>query len=89
MEIDFNPNRIAKPDLGQAVAGTRTNAAKADQAEAEAVPSSAVLKGKLDELTVVRPEKVEMARDLISVTSYPPVELLDRIAILLAVHLKS
>ena len=43
---------------------------------------------KVNEVPVVRPEKVDQARELMTATSYPPVELLTRIANLLAVHLK-
>jgi hypothetical protein len=42
----------------------------------------------LQDIPLVRPDKVAQAKALGSVTSYPPADLLDRIATLLAVHMK-
>jgi hypothetical protein len=50
--------------------------------------ASASLEGKLSALPTVRPEKVDLAKSLLANPNYPPTELLDRIAILLAVHNK-
>jgi hypothetical protein len=85
MEIDFNLGRIPKPELRQAIDRPAQSPAASDAAS---FPSAASLKSALNDTAVVRPEKVEQAKALATATSYPPTELLNRIAILLAVHLK-
>jgi hypothetical protein len=85
MEIDLNPNKILKLDQAQPVA--RHAAAPAASSQ-ESLPAATALQNQLNDLPVVRQEMVDRANSLASATSYPPVELLNRIATLLAVHLK-
>ena len=88
MEIDFNPGQVPKPELSQPIARKGRIKAAADTARVESPPATDALRSKLNEISLVRPEKVSQAKTLISDVSYPPTELLDRIAVLLAVHLK-
>jgi hypothetical protein len=88
MEIDFNPGRIQKPESAQPAARKRTKPMVTGTAGAETVQLTPSLKQKLDDVSSVRPEKVAQGKELVSSTTYPPVELLNRIATLLGVHLK-
>jgi hypothetical protein len=85
MEIDFNPGRIPKPESAQPI---ERQAAPPAASDAASFPTAASLKSALNNISLVRPEKVDQAKALVSATSYPPTDLLDRIAVLLAVHLK-
>ena len=84
MEIDFNPGRIPKPDVSQPMARTGDSPA-ASKTAAAAAPAS--LQSKLNDLPLVRPEKVARASALVSNTDYPPGYIVDRIAALLALHI--
>lgn len=86
MEIEFNPVRPAVTGAGQPVA--RREAAPAVQADAP-FKRAAALEDSLREIPLVRPEKVAHARSLVADVKYPPEETLDRIANLLALHIKS
>ena len=86
MEIDFNPSRIPKAELSQPVARQGASPTAADAASFSTTSS---LAAKLNDISLARPEKVEQAKTLASSDSYPPVELLIRIAALLAVKLKN
>jgi hypothetical protein len=88
MEIDFNTSRIPKPELRQPIARTGSTPAAADPADAELVSSTASLTAQINDIPLVRPEKVAAANAQVTFTSYPPQDLLDRIATLLAVHFK-
>jgi len=88
MEIDFNPGQIPKPELSQPIARKGATPPASDAARAESVSTAASLRGKLNDVPLVRPDKVEQAKAQVSATSFPPTELLDRIAVLLAVHFK-
>lgn len=84
MEIEFNPSRVPKVEPSQTAA--RTNApASADQTS---FPGIAALRDKLKNLSDVRPEKVAYAQGLVSDAKYPPDDVLDRIAVLLAINVK-
>ena len=84
MEIDFNPGRVPKAEPSQTAA--RPNAAaSADEAS---FPDSAALIDKLKNMSNVRPEKVAYAKGLVSDSQYPPDDVLDRIAVLLAINVK-
>jgi hypothetical protein len=86
MEIDFNPARIPKPDSGQSV--TRRSATPI-ASDSTSISTTASLGSNLNDTPFVRPEKVDMAKGLVSDTQYPPDYVLDRIAVLLAARLKS
>ena len=84
MEIEFNPSRVPKVEPSQTAA--RPNAtAPADETS---FPDSAALMDKLKNISDVRPEKVAYAKGLVSDSQYPPDDVLDRIAVLLAIKVK-
>jgi hypothetical protein len=88
MEIDFNPSRIPKTELGQPTARTGSTPAAADSGNTGLMLRTASLAAHINDIPLVRPDKVAAAKAQVSSTSYPPQELLDRIAALLAVHFK-
>jgi hypothetical protein len=84
MEIEFNPSRVPRVEPNQIAA--RANAsASADQTS---FPGSVALQDRLKNISDVRPEKVAAAQSLVADTKYPPGDVLDRIAVLLAINLK-
>lgn len=85
MEVDFNPSRV--PSSGPSQPPARQDAAAATDAASFDV--TAALQDKLKNLQAIRPEKVELAKSLVSNPAYPPDDVLDRIAVLLATRLKS
>jgi hypothetical protein len=85
MEIEFNTSRIAKRDSSQPVAKREATPSVSDTTSFTAAAS---LEAKLSDAYAVRPEMVEKAKSLLAIPNYPPTELLDRIAALLAVHNK-
>lgn len=85
MEVEFNPGRV--PAAGPSQPAARPSATTAADATSFAVSSA--LQDKLKNLEAVRPEKVQLGNSLVSNPSYPPDDVLDRIAVLLAIRLKS
>jgi hypothetical protein len=84
MEISFNTSRIPNPAAKQPVA----RPSESSPAPAEASLSNVeALNQSLKDIPLVRPEKVEQARNLVADVKYPPTEVLDRISNLLALHL--
>ncbi len=83
MQIEFNTSRITKADVGQPAA--RPEAAPAST-DTTSFTSAASLDAQLRTVPEVRTHKVALAKSLITNPNYPPQELLDRIAALLAVH---
>ena len=83
MEIEFNTSRIAKRDVTPAA--TRTESAPATT-DTTSFTATASLDSQLQSVPPTRVDKVALAKSLIANPNYPPQELLDRIAILLAVH---
>jgi len=84
MEIEFNPGRVPKVEPSQTAA--RPNATA--PADKTSFPDSAALQAKLKNISDVRPEKVAYAKGLVSDSQYPPDDVLDRIAVLLAINVK-
>ncbi len=84
MEIDFNLGRIRKAEPSQTAA--RPNAAA--PADETSFTDSAALMDKLKNISDVRPEKVAHAKGLVADSQYPPDDVLDRIAVLLAINVK-
>lgn len=84
MDIKFNPSQPTESAANKPV--TRSRAAAAP----ETVPFEQVqsLERSVKELPLVRPEKVAQARALVADVQYPPMETLDRIASLLALHMQ-
>ncbi len=85
MEIEFNPGRVGKPQTAQPVA--RSGAGRTESAEAPFSNIDAV-EAKLKDIPWTRPEKVEQARPLVSNLKYPPDEVLNGLANLLALHMR-
>jgi hypothetical protein len=85
MDIEMNPTRIPKPELGQPVPRRGASSAASD---AVSIPTVSSLAARLNDIPLVRPEKLETAKALISDEQYPPSFVLDRIIAILASHLK-
>jgi hypothetical protein len=85
MEIEFNSSREAQPTGNQPVKRSPVATSAAESAPFGAAQS---LEQSVRNLPVVRPEQVERARSLIADVKYPPQEMLNRIANLLALHLR-
>ena len=84
MEIEFNISRIPDPGISKPVA---RNSAAASAVGADSLQGASDLERKLTDLPLVRPEKVVQAFGLNSHPKYPPDDILDRIAVLLAIHM--
>ncbi len=85
MQIEFNPGRPTGPGASQSV--TRRTPAVPDS-EPASFEQTRALEQKLAQVPATRPEQVERARSLIEDVQYPPQEMMNRIASLLALHLK-
>lgn len=85
MEVEFNPSRV--PTTGPSQPTARQDAAAAGDAASFDV--TAALQDKLKNMQALRSEKIDLAKSLISDPTYPPDDVLDRIAVLLATRLKS
>jgi hypothetical protein len=85
MEIDFNPSRVPQAEPSQPATRQDAPAAATDGASFQV---TAALQDKLKNLQSVRPEKVAQAQTLLSNPQYPPDDVLDRIAVLLAIHVQ-
>jgi hypothetical protein len=84
MEIDFNPSQPAGPTpVGQVKARPQAVAA-GDSSQTQGV---AELQRKLNDLALTRPDKMAAARQALADVKYPPDELLNGIAHLLAINL--
>ncbi len=84
MEIEFNPGRVPKVESSQTAARPSATA----PADETSFTDSAALQDKLNNISDVRPEKVAYAKGLVSNAGYPPNDILDRIAVLLAINVK-
>jgi hypothetical protein len=85
MDIKFNPSRSADAPVNQPVARQNNTTPATSAASFEKAQS---LERTISELPLVRPEKVAHARALVADSKYPPNEMLDRIASLLALHIE-
>lgn len=85
MEIEFNPSRIPSTGASQPVA---KKSASATASAAAAFENTDKLMQSLKDLPMVRPEQVERAGALFANVQYPPDEMLNRIAHLLAMQMK-
>ncbi len=81
MEIEFNPNRITGSPATQPVAKSVAPAAQPDSAS---LGKTEALKSAINNIPLVRPEKVDAARAAISSSNYPPEAMLSSIASLIA-----
>lgn len=85
MEINLNPGRGAELPVRQAAAARPDSAPAAD--ESGSFQPSQSLENALNQTPVVRADKVARAQQLLADVKYPPDELLNGIAHLLAVKL--
>jgi hypothetical protein len=83
MEIEFNTNRIPPAESGSSAIRRDTSPAATDAVSFSASDS---LKSQLNNISTVRPEQVAKAKLLVSDAQYPPDYVLDRLAVLLALH---
>jgi hypothetical protein len=81
MEIEFNPSRVGGSPATPPVAVNRAAAAGGDSASLDKASS---LKASINSISLVRPEKVDAARALVSDTKFPPDAMLKAIAALIA-----
>ena len=86
MEIEFNASRVPKPGYNEPV--RRQVASESAPPSTEVSQSTASLQSKLRELPLVRPEQTAQAQALVAEEKYPPNDVLDRIAVLLAIQMK-
>ena len=84
MEIEFNPGRVPKVEPGQTVARPSASAS----VDNTSFQGSAALQDALKNQTDIRPDVVARAKGLVSDTKYPPDDVLDRIAVLLAINVQ-
>ncbi len=83
MEIEFNPSQVpvtTAPKL------TRLKSAPT-RAAAEMLDTAGALKTKLNALPLRRPDQVSQAKARVAGSQYPPPDLMERIASLLASRL--
>ena len=85
MEIEFNPSRA--PTTGYTDFVKRQGAAQAS-AQNAAPEGAASLASKLNDIPLSRPEKVSQAQAVVSDEKYPPYDLMDRIAVLIAARIQ-
>jgi hypothetical protein len=81
MKIEFNPNRVTssaavQPAARSQAAGTAGDTVTLDKTD--------TLKAAIGNISLVRPEKVDAARALLSDTNFPPDHVLKAIASLIA-----
>ena len=85
MEIEFSPSQLPAPRASGPVNGAPPRPGTAT--EPPALQGMAELQSKLNQLALTRPDKMGAAQPLVSDLQYPPDELLNGIAHLLAMHL--
>ena len=86
MEIEFNPSQLPASRASGAASGSP--ARPPDALPAPQLAGMAELQSKLDQLALTRPDKMGAVEPLVSNVKYPPDELLNGIAHLLAIKLK-
>jgi len=85
MEIKFNPSGIPATESNQTITPRRSSQQPV-ASDAASFSTSDTLKSQLNNISTVRPEQVAQAKALVSDSTYPPDYVLDRIAVLLAIH---
>jgi hypothetical protein len=83
MEIEFNASQLPPIQRGGPTARASASAPSGDANSSQTVEA---LKARLRDLPMVRADKVAEAQALVSGSKYPPDDILDRIAILLAIR---
>ena len=82
MEIEFNASQL--PPMAPSGPISRRAAAAGSSDETSSARNLNDLKAKLNQLPLERPDQVSQAQSAVSNPHYPPDDLLDRIAVLLA-----
>lgn len=85
MDIEFNTNKISKPEPAQPV--TRQDAVRRVEDDAT-FKNTEALENKLKDVPLIRSDKVAHASRLLTNVQYPPEEVLNSLATLLALNLK-
>jgi hypothetical protein len=85
MEIEFSPSQLPAPRASSPVNGAPARGPAASQAPS--LQGLAELQSKLNQLALARPDKMSGVQPQVSNLQYPPDELLNGIAHLLAMHL--
>ena len=81
MKIEFNPSRVTGSAASQPVA---KGAAPLSQQDSASLGATDALKSAINNIPLVRPEKVDSARAAGSDTQFPPDAMLKAIASLIA-----
>lgn len=81
MEIQFNPSRVGSAPAVQPVAKGRAATSAGDSASLD---QTGALKQAINNIPLVRPEKVAAARASVADTHFPPDAMLKAIAALIA-----
>ena len=87
MEIEFNPSGPSKSPGLQASSPVRPPVGQPATDNAPALQGMAELQRKLNDLALTRPNKMAAAQQALSDVKYPPDELLNGIAHLLAIRI--
>jgi hypothetical protein len=85
MEIEFSPGQTPAPRADNSAKGA---SAASKSNKSYTLQGMAELQGKLNPPALNRPHKMDAARQALSHGKYPPDELLDPIAELLAIYLR-
>jgi len=85
MEIEFNPSQLPASRASGPVPAAP--AASVSVSQAPALQGMAELQSKLNQLALTRPDKMDALRNALADVQYPPEELLNGIAHLLAIRL--
>ena len=86
MEIEFSPSQLPPARASNPVNGAPTKPPQNNDAPPPG-QGIAELQSKLNELALTRPDKMAAAEPLVADVQYPPDELLNGIAHLLAIEL--
>ena len=81
MKIEFNPSRVTGSAASQPVA---KGAAPLSQQDSASLGATDALKSAINNIPLVRPEKVDSARAAVSDTHFPPDAMLKAVASLIA-----
>lgn len=84
MRVEFSPSQLLAPQASTQVNGEATPPALTASTPLQ---GTAELQSKLSDLPLTRPDKMDAAQQLVSSVSYPPGEIFNGIAHLLAMHL--
>ena len=82
MEIDFNLSRVGNSPAAQPTAKSRALAAPGG--DSASLDKTSALKAAINDISLVRPEKVDAARAAVADTKFPPDEVLKAVATLIA-----